>query len=664
VSVKNRGGELPLCRSQAARTTAVVSEQVPRALTTIGLAILVVLAVASPAGADRVRVEGLKAISGETPFPDRCGVPDDFVTGSEGDPLLAVNPRDPSNIIVAHTQDKRTIGSALLSMARVTTDGGQSWRQVVPPGVSRCAGGTAPHAASPWVAFDAEGIAYYSQNADYPRRMRPLPFLADHAIPVSTSRDRGLSWSQPTFVGPIPKEGEPRGQDRSSVTTDPTRPGVAYAVWQIVGLPANFAGVAFSRTTDHGRTWSRERVIYDQPASAAFGATVSVLPDGTVVCTFLEFPLETQTPGAAKPENLRFPIKAIRSTDGGETWSNAVEIADAADDNPRDAETTEEVRDVPWPRAAVTPDGTLHLVWYSVEGERSPLLYSRSRDGGRSFSRPRKIVDGPEQHFGPALAAGKDGTLGLTYYDDRSDRPGDQQFTLDAWFTHSHDGGASWAKETHLAGPFDASTAAPTRNRGGFAGRFLGDQQGLAAIPGGFAAAFTVAKPVARRGPTDIFFAKLRTALRRRCLSRRSPIGPRNIGRIRLRYTRRRLLRLPVKPLRRTRRSYRYCVKGGSGRLSAVFSSRSARGRVRLVTTSARGHGNRRVRVRSPAASFRRAYPNRRRIGRGLYRAEPRSPRIFGLRRGRVRFIAVADRRLLRSRRLLRRYLRLAGVGR
>src|SRR3954468_6005729 len=95
----------------------------------------------------------------------------------------------------------------------------------------------------------------------------------------------------------------------------------------------------------------------------------------------------------------------------------------------------------------------------------------------------------------------------------------------------------------------------------------------------------------------ELVLTKLR--LPDRCLSRSSPIGPRNIGRIRLARTRVQLLRLPVKPLRRTRWSYRYCVKGRSGPVTAVFSSRSPRGRVRLVTTTATGHGNRRVRVRS-----------------------------------------------------------------
>jgi hypothetical protein len=147
-----------------------------------------------------------------------------------------------------------------------------------------------------------------------------------------------------------------------------------------------------------------------------------------------------------------------------------------------------------------------------------------------------------------------------------------------------------------------------------------------------------------------------------RCLSARSPIGPRNIGRIRLGYTRKRLLRIPVQPVRRTKRSYRYCIKGHPGAVTAVFSSRSRRGKVKLVTTTARGHGNRNVRVRSRSVRFRRAYPRRRKVLRGVYRANRRSPRLIGVRRGRVTYIAVVSKPVLKHRKTLRRYLRLAAV--
>jgi hypothetical protein len=155
--------------------------------------------------------------------------------------------------------------------------------------------------------------------------------------------------------------------------------------------------------------------------------------------------------------------------------------------------------------------------------------------------------------------------------------------------------------------------------------------------------------------------AETKAASARQCLARRSPIGASNIGRIRVGATRRALLRdVRVTPIGRTRRSYLYCVKGLPGRVTAVFSSRSRKGRVSLVRTTARAHGNRRVRPRSSTTAFRRAYPNARRMARGLYRTGQLSTRLVGVRQGRVRFIAVASPRLLRNPRELQRALRLA----
>jgi hypothetical protein len=144
------------------------------------------------------------------------------------------------------------------------------------------------------------------------------------------------------------------------------------------------------------------------------------------------------------------------------------------------------------------------------------------------------------------------------------------------------------------------------------------------------------------------------------CLAGRARIGRRNIGRVRLGYTRERLLRIPVRTPTQTRRSFRYCVKDSRGYTAAVFSSRSPRARAKLAVTTVRGHGNRRAQVGSRAAKFRRNYRNRVRVSRGLFRGGPRSPRIFGLRRGRVRYIAVAAPTVARERRALRRYLRLS----
>src|SRR4051812_4023373 len=143
------------------------------------------------------------------------------------------------------------------------------------------------------------------------------------------------------------------------------------------------------------------------------------------------------------------------------------------------------------------------------------------------------------------------------------------------------------------------------------------------------------------------------------CLARTSAIGPRNVGRVRLGLTRKTLLRRVPLPRRRTKRSWRWCVKGGKGRVSAAFTRR---GRVALVSTTAPRHGNRRIHPGTRLSVARRAYPRRRAIGRSLLRASPRSPRLIGVRRGRVRYIAVASRRTIARRRPLRAYLRYAGA--
>ncbi len=144
----------------------------------------------------------------------------------------------------------------------------------------------------------------------------------------------------------------------------------------------------------------------------------------------------------------------------------------------------------------------------------------------------------------------------------------------------------------------------------------------------------------------------------RGCLARRAPIGPRNVGRVRLGLTRRQLLRRVPAPRRKTRRSWRWCVKGGKGTVAAAFTRK---GRVALVTTTAPRHGNRRTHPGIRLRAVRRAYPRARAIGRTLLRANPRSPRLLGMRRGKVRYVAVSTRRVIARRKTLRSYLRIAG---
>ena len=144
------------------------------------------------------------------------------------------------------------------------------------------------------------------------------------------------------------------------------------------------------------------------------------------------------------------------------------------------------------------------------------------------------------------------------------------------------------------------------------------------------------------------------------CLARRSPLGRRGIGRVRLGRSRAALRRLPGLR-RRGRRAYRYCVRGGQG---AVVAALSRRGRARLVVSTARGHGHPRVRPGMLAVRLEPRIPAAAPPGRGPLPGRPgkpeadrRAPRPGPLRRR-------GGRRLVRKPARLRAYLRRAGLGR
>jgi hypothetical protein len=118
---------------------------------------------------------------------------------------------------------------------------------------------------------------------------------------------------------------------------------------------------------------------------------------------------------------------------------------------------------------------------------RGQPMFSRTTDGGRHWSGPTVVsTGGPNvQAYNHAIEVTANGTVVLTYYDDRNNVLGDGIATTDIWLRHSHDGGRTWEPEQHLYGPFDhykapTSFIAPGEPRG----LFLGDYVGLETITG------------------------------------------------------------------------------------------------------------------------------------------------------------------------------------
>ena len=186
---------------------------------------------------------------------------------------------------------------------------------------------------------------------------------------------------------------------------------------------------------------------------------------------------------------------ATRSRNQGRTWSTPVQAVAQQVEAFVDPETGESLsnQDMTFHSAAVGRDGTVYVAWdHATSATSGTIEIARSRDGGRSWRAPIPVAGVTAFAFEPAIAVNKRGTVGLLWYDNRNDRPGDVPLTTDVWFARSHDRGGSW-KQTHVAGPFDFRTAPkPT----GF-GR-IGEYQGLAALRRDFVAVFTQAAPRAK----------------------------------------------------------------------------------------------------------------------------------------------------------------------
>jgi hypothetical protein len=461
-----------------------------------------VAAGASPAGAaDYQSGPAVIASPASSPLLDPCPFQAETATqtnfkDTEVEPLVAVNPTNPQNVIGVFQEDRWSDGGAHGLLAAVSFNGGASyvnpWAEF-----SACSDRPEtpefehlPRATDPWVSFDAAGRAYQVG----------LPIIdgnltGESAITTSYSDDGGLSWSAPVDVT---RQNDPAGAvflDKQSITADPYHAGRAWATWIQGNLPGENISAAklanafsyrgtpmISRTVDGGQTWSAPTPMTNANVYAQ-GNQIVVEPDGTLI--------DSQAilfKGAGIQPNLKGLYMAVmRSTDGGVHWSSPSTIApigtvgESADGKPL------RVGDY-LPDLAVDPaTGTLYITWADgLGGATNKIVLSRSTDGGRHWSTPTVVSHhDAAQSFNHAVAVGNDGELAVLYYDDyRNDsRKG---IPTDVYLRHSGDGGATWSAPQLLTS-FDFANAPIAR------GYFVGDYQGLAPIgPRGLLAFFGV----------------------------------------------------------------------------------------------------------------------------------------------------------------------------
>ncbi|HWM94852.1 MAG TPA: sialidase family protein [Thermoanaerobaculia bacterium] len=374
---------------------------------------------------------------------------------TQAEPYLAIDPERETRMLAAYQEGRYATGGARALTYAFSKNGGRTWTEALVPGLSRASGGSFQRATDPWVAYGPGGRAYYCSllfNETGP----------ENGVFVSASRDGGRTWGPPVAVH---RGDADNFDDKQAMTVDtgarsPYR-GRIYVGWDTVGERSQLLRMAWS--ADGGASFS-------PPAELeSTGVNIGVIPlvgPGGVVHAVWAHADSTQSPFA-------LVLHTSRSEDGGATWSRPVQIAEMQEVEVRNQRTGDIL-----PTAAVDPrNGRLYVAWMDnrFTPGTSQVVLSRSDDGGRTWSAPQRVSDGPGDapSFTPALAVSGQGRVAVSYYSLRNDPA--RNFQVDAYIALSKDGTNFGASRRVSPASWDVRFAAVA---GGF---FLGDYHGLAA---------------------------------------------------------------------------------------------------------------------------------------------------------------------------------------
>lgn len=339
-----------------------------------------------------------------------------------------------SRILVGYNDGAGTNDS--LTGYSFSDDNGATWqRSVLPPYRS---GGV--NLGDPVVAAGPNGEFYFSTLA--------TNSLGYSTVGVARSDDGGRSWlplvnASTTAVNSIDFQDKP--WLAVDATTSPFR-GHVYVSWTVIQGPQNVppngqSFIAFSRSTDGGRTWSPPRPLSRRDRTFLVGfSTLAVGPAGEVYVAWFD----AHSPGPA--------FVVAKSTDGGASFSRTVVTL-------RSPRITRSLLNGTFdvglqPSLAVDTSGGPHrgTVYLAVhlapeESDRGALdvYLLRSTDGGTTWSPPLRVNDDatPTDQWQPSVAVAPDGTVGVAWYDRRNDPVNNA--LIDVYLATSRDGGHTFS---------------------------------------------------------------------------------------------------------------------------------------------------------------------------------------------------------------------------
>jgi Thrombospondin type 3 repeat len=396
----------------------------------------------------------------------------DSVGLQQAETSVAVNPLNPSNVVVTYSDysgPDRGEGSAL--GYGFTTDGGKTWQSRVvsfPEAVDM--GDTS-------VAVDSHGTFFLSVGLD----------LVGGATAqyVLRSTDGGSTLSPPVNGGPF--------IDKVYIGVDPAT-DVVYLAGNAVDSKGR-GGIFLSKSVDGGTTFSGLLTV-STARGAGFGPVPVIGPGGEIYLSWTNF---GSTPKGGSTNTTYFN----RSLDGGTTWLSKNVLVGAATLDPVSPYTPNGGFPVyPIPALAVDRSngpfrGRLYVVWTDARFGSRDIVLSASSDRGDTWTAPIRVNDdaagnGADQ-FLPWVNVDPAGVVHVTFLDRRGDVA---NLDYAMYLATSTNGGASFGPNVRISDGFfpPGSWPDPTSP-------FIGDYNG-ADIGGG---RIHPAWADARNGGLDIF---------------------------------------------------------------------------------------------------------------------------------------------------------------
>jgi hypothetical protein len=372
------------------------------------------------------------------------------------EPSIAVNPRDPRQVVAAF-QDNAHIS--------FSTDSGAHWQSAagIEPPNYRVSGDVS-------VTFDNRGRAILCYMAfDKLGRFNYWAYgAARSGLFVRRSLDGGASW-EANHIPIVEHPSEPGipWEDKPYIVADVTNgpyAGNLYVGWTRWTLTDS--QIRLSRSTDGGLTWSAPAEIDAQPGlprddnGALEGFAGAVGGDGTLYTIW------------SAAGTLQFTL----SRDGGRTFAPPRDILHTG---PTMFQLQDFSRANGFPQIAVDrragQSARLYVTWSDYRNGGVDVFCASSADSGRTWDAPVRVNNDPvhngADHFFQWLAVDPvSGDAYVLFYDRRADPRNRAQTVV---LARSTDGGRSFANYAWTTAPFQTNDNV-----------FMGDYSGIAAYSG------------------------------------------------------------------------------------------------------------------------------------------------------------------------------------